>query len=149
MRLEVKAKYDYNSGHEDDLTFRAGQIIQVFEEIDAEWFNGEYSDAQGNLQRGMFPRNYVSIIPPKKPDVIARPNIEQPASNSANRSGGSESIIEGESSTKRVPSNVGFEPPSRTSTDIPTSIDVMKAGGHSTIKGTPLVSQGVSGRHFH
>jgi myosin tail region-interacting protein MTI1 len=61
MGLEVKAKYDYNSGHEDDLSFNAGQIIQVTEEVDDEWYNGEFND-RGQLRRGMFPRNFVSII---------------------------------------------------------------------------------------
>jgi len=59
MRLEVKGKYDYNSGHEDDLSFNAGQIIAVTEEVDDEWYQGEYTDGEGHLHQGMFPRNFV------------------------------------------------------------------------------------------
>jgi hypothetical protein len=65
MRLEVKGKYDYNSGHEDDLSFNAGQIIVVTEEVDEEWYQGEYIDDEGRLRQGMFPRNFVQVVPPK------------------------------------------------------------------------------------
>src|SRR5271169_1902698 len=59
MATEVKAKYDYNSGHEDDLSFTAGQIINIIEEVDEEWYNGAYVDGQGKRHQGMFPRNFV------------------------------------------------------------------------------------------
>jgi hypothetical protein len=61
MTKEVKAKYDYNSGHEDDLSFTAGQIITILEEVDDEWYSGEYHDGQGKRHRGMFPRNFVVV----------------------------------------------------------------------------------------
>ena len=67
MAIEVKAKYDYNSGHEDDLSFAVGQIITVLEEVDDEWYNGEYVDSEGRRLQGMFPRNFVvnfsNIVP--------------------------------------------------------------------------------------
>jgi|SRR5277367_1884967 len=63
MAREVKAKYDYNSGHEDDLSFTAGQIITVTEEVDEEWYNGQYFDSQRKLHQGMFPRNFVTVLP--------------------------------------------------------------------------------------
>ena len=59
MTTEVKAKYDYNSGHEDDLSFASGQILTVIEEIDGEWYFGEYVDGNGRRHQGMFPRNFV------------------------------------------------------------------------------------------
>ena len=76
MAKEVKAKYDYNSGHEDDLFFTAGQIITVTEEVDEEWYNGQYTDSQGKLHQGMFPRNFVTVPPkpsPAPPPPAARP----------------------------------------------------------------------------
>jgi len=67
MAKEVKAKYDYNSGHEDDLSFTAGQLIAVTEEVDDEWYNGQYTDSQGKLHQGMFPRNFVTVPPKTSP----------------------------------------------------------------------------------
>lgn len=69
MPLEVKAKFDYNSGHEDDLSFTAGQVIKVTEEVDDEWYNGEYVDNRGSLRQGMFPRNFVVPIPLRGTDT--------------------------------------------------------------------------------
>ncbi|KAK6337714.1 hypothetical protein TWF696_001197 [Orbilia brochopaga] len=73
----VAALYEYVSGHEDDLDFKAGQKIRVTEEEDADWLHGEYRDAQGNLKKGIFPKNYVERVPepepPKLPPVPVRP----------------------------------------------------------------------------
>lgn len=57
----VKALYPYQSEHEDDLTFEAGQTIKVEVIEDDEWFTG--SLAEGPAKSGMFPRNFVEIIP--------------------------------------------------------------------------------------
>jgi myosin tail region-interacting protein MTI1 len=65
MAIQVKAKYDYHSGHEDDLSFSAGQILNVTEEVDEEWYNGEYHDGNGTHHRGMFPRNFVTLNTPE------------------------------------------------------------------------------------
>jgi hypothetical protein len=65
MAIQVKAKYDYHSGHEDDLSFSASQIINVTEEVDEEWYNGEYHDGNGTHHRGMFPRNFVTVHTPE------------------------------------------------------------------------------------
>jgi hypothetical protein len=67
MAKEVKAKYEYHSGHEDDLSFAAGQLITVTEEVDDEWYNGQYTDSQGTLHQGMFPRNFVTVAPKPSP----------------------------------------------------------------------------------
>jgi len=72
MPLEVRAKYDYNSGHEDDLSFAAGQVITITEEVDEEWYSGQYEDSAGTLQLGMFPRNFVTVMTPENTPVAAR-----------------------------------------------------------------------------
>lgn len=60
--FKVRAIYDYKSDHDDDLTFVAGQIIQVTDIEDDDWYTGNYD---GNS--GMFPKNFVKIEdPPKK-----------------------------------------------------------------------------------
>ncbi|KAF2801482.1 uncharacterized protein BDZ99DRAFT_342350, partial [Mytilinidion resinicola] len=53
------AVYDYSSPHEDDLSFRQGQIITVTEQEDEDWYSGEYTDGAGAKQEGLFPRNFV------------------------------------------------------------------------------------------
>ena len=62
MASVVKAKYDYDSGHEDDLSFVAGQVINIIGEEGDEWYNGEYVGIDGKHHQGMFPRNFVSAV---------------------------------------------------------------------------------------
>ncbi|PSN69418.1 hypothetical protein BS50DRAFT_341641 [Corynespora cassiicola Philippines] len=80
--FKVKAVYDYASGHEDDLSFPAGQVITVTEEEDADWYVGEYIDASGSKQEGLFPRNFVEKYepePPPRPNRASRHKpLEQP-----------------------------------------------------------------------
>ena len=70
--FRVKALYEYTSPHEDDLTFDAGQVITVTEEEDEDWYGGEYTDANGAKQEGIFPRNFVEKIEPTAPPRPAR-----------------------------------------------------------------------------
>lgn len=69
--FKVRATYDYSSPHEDDLSFKSGQIISVTEEVDADWCIGEYTDDTGTKHDGMFPRNFVEKYEPEPPP---RPN---------------------------------------------------------------------------
>jgi hypothetical protein len=79
--FKVKASYEYNSPHDDDLSFPQGQIITVTEEEDADWYVGEYSDESGSLKSGLFPRNFVERYepaPPPRPVRSTRPKSSQP-----------------------------------------------------------------------
>ena len=69
--FKVKAVYEYTSPHDDDLHFPNGQIITVTEEEDEDWYVGEYVDATGVKQEGIFPRNFVENYEPTAPP---RPN---------------------------------------------------------------------------
>jgi hypothetical protein len=69
--FKVKAVFEYTSPHEDDLHFPNGQIITVTEEEDEDWYVGEYVDASGVKQEGIFPRNFVEKYEPTAPP---RPN---------------------------------------------------------------------------
>jgi hypothetical protein len=71
LPFKVKAVYEYTSPHEDDLHFPNGQIITVTEEEDEDWYMGEYVDASGVKQEGIFPRNFVEKYEPTAPP---RPN---------------------------------------------------------------------------
>ncbi|KAG7662338.1 uncharacterized protein J8A68_004109 [[Candida] subhashii] len=56
--FQVKAIFDYKSDFEDDLNFSIGQIITVTTIENDEWFTGEYDG-----KSGMFPKNFVEIVP--------------------------------------------------------------------------------------
>jgi hypothetical protein len=65
--FKVKAVFEYTSPHEDDLHFPNGQIITVVEEEDDDWYVGEYMDASGVKQEGLFPKNFVEKYEPTAP----------------------------------------------------------------------------------
>jgi hypothetical protein len=72
--FKVKAVYEYTSPHEDDLHFPTGQIITVTDEEDDDWYSGEYVDASGVKQEGIFPRNFVEKYEPTAPPRPVRAN---------------------------------------------------------------------------
>lgn len=67
MSFKVKSLFEYSSGHDDDLPFSIGQVITVTEEVDDDWYSGEYVDDAGVKQEGMFPRNFVEKFEPVAP----------------------------------------------------------------------------------
>lgn len=71
--FKVKAVFEYTSAHDDDLSFPNGQIITVTEEEDADWYVGEYTDAQGGQHSGLFPKNFVERYEPEIPSRPTRP----------------------------------------------------------------------------
>ncbi|KAL9057253.1 MAG: hypothetical protein Q9162_002457 [Coniocarpon cinnabarinum] len=72
LPFKVKAIYDYSSPHDDDLNFFSGQIINVTEEEDNEWYVGEYTGEDGVKKDGLFPRNFVERYEPQAPPRPAR-----------------------------------------------------------------------------
>jgi hypothetical protein len=81
-QFKVKAVYEYTSPHEEDLHFPLGQIITVITEEDDDWYSGEYVDASGVRQEGIFPKNFVEKYEPPAPPRPTRPNRpkkEEPA----------------------------------------------------------------------
>jgi len=70
--FKVKAIYEYSSPHDDDLNFPQGQIINVTEEEDNDWYSGEYVDSVGGKHEGIFPRNFVEKYEPEIPLRPAR-----------------------------------------------------------------------------
>ncbi|POS82819.1 hypothetical protein EPUL_003903 [Erysiphe pulchra] len=65
--FKVKSIYEYVSQHDDDLHFPLGQIIDVTNEEDDEWYSGEYVDESGIKQEGIFPKNFVEKYEPTAP----------------------------------------------------------------------------------
>lgn len=75
--FQVKAVYEYSSPHDDDLSFPNGQLITVTDEEDADWYYGEYLDASGDKQEGLFPRNFVKMYEPETPPRPSRPSRQR------------------------------------------------------------------------
>ncbi|MCJ1335521.1 hypothetical protein MMC09_000792 [Bachmanniomyces sp. S44760] len=75
--FKVKATFDYASGHDDDLAFSIGQIITVTDEEDAGWYYGDYADAGGAKQEGLFPKGFVERYEPETPPRPSRTNRQK------------------------------------------------------------------------
>ncbi|KAG9128391.1 hypothetical protein FRC07_014805 [Ceratobasidium sp. 392] len=66
--LRGEAKWDYESGDPADLSFRAGDIIEIVEETSEDWWVGRI-----NGKQGMFPSNRCTKIEPG-PATSTSPN---------------------------------------------------------------------------
>jgi len=53
-RLSVKALYDHEAEEEDELNFKAGDIVEVVEKLEGGWWRGSCRGKEG-----LFPSNYV------------------------------------------------------------------------------------------
>ncbi|XP_044873672.1 SH3 domain-containing protein 19 isoform X3 [Mauremys mutica] len=54
---KAKALYDFQGQNEDELSFKAGDIITELEPVDEDWMSGE---VQG--KSGIFPKNFVQVL---------------------------------------------------------------------------------------
>lgn len=54
---KVKALYDFLGENEDELSFKAGDVITELEPVDDDWMRGELMG-----RAGMFPKNYVQFL---------------------------------------------------------------------------------------
>ncbi|KAK9707815.1 Variant SH3 domain [Popillia japonica] len=57
-RLVAKALYNFVGQSARELTFRKGDIIYIRRQVDKNWYEGEH-----NAMIGLFPANYVEIVP--------------------------------------------------------------------------------------
>lgn len=101
----VRALYPYESDHPDDLTFQAGQQITVETIEDDEWYSGSYVDGS---KSGMFPRNFVEILPdiPHRPKRASQVLPPQPATAG---SGAAPSAAGDAAEPQQVPPASSFE----------------------------------------
>ncbi|KAI9488031.1 hypothetical protein BDB00DRAFT_850388 [Zychaea mexicana] len=78
-----KAMYDFEGESIEELSFRAGDVITVVEEVDEGWWLGEVEHF-GPKRRGIFPVNYTEDIVGnsnnRSPPMPARPSIPPAAS---------------------------------------------------------------------
>ncbi|XP_029796044.1 SH3 domain-containing protein 19 isoform X1 [Suricata suricatta] len=54
---KAKALYDFHGENEDELSFKAGDIITELESVDDDWMSGELMG-----KSGIFPQNYVQFL---------------------------------------------------------------------------------------
>jgi len=60
---QVRANFDFTAEASNELSMKAGDIINVISEIDEGWWQGEMADGSGRT--GIFPQNYTSEITPQ------------------------------------------------------------------------------------
>ncbi|NWW74798.1 SH319 protein, partial [Climacteris rufus] len=54
---KAKALYDFHGENEDELSFKAGDMITELESVDEDWMSGEMLG-----KSGIFPKNFVQIL---------------------------------------------------------------------------------------
>ncbi|XP_006870941.1 PREDICTED: SH3 domain-containing protein 19-like isoform X2 [Chrysochloris asiatica] len=54
---KAKALFDFHGENENELSFKAGDIITELESVDEDWMNGELMG-----KSGIFPKNYVQFV---------------------------------------------------------------------------------------
>ncbi|KAG4098485.1 hypothetical protein H8356DRAFT_991039 [Neocallimastix lanati (nom. inval.)] len=59
---QVRANFDFTAEASNELSLKAGDIINVIAEIDEGWWQGEIADGSG--RSGIFPHNYTTEITP-------------------------------------------------------------------------------------
>lgn len=59
-KLEARAIWDWTSEDPNDLSFRAGDIIEIVQETNADWWTGNSKGKQG-----LFPATYVERLAPR------------------------------------------------------------------------------------
>lgn len=120
----VRAVFEYDSGHDDDLSFPIGQIVTVTAEEDADWYYGEYTDGAGGKQEGIFPKNFVERYEPPAPPRPTRPSRPKKEADPApadTTEAVSESQAQPEPQVADDRDTVGQQPPPPQSPPMPSS----------------------------
>ena len=74
VRPQLRALYDFKGNGVDELSFRSGDVINVIQEEDGGWYNGEL-----NGQKGFVPSNYVERIARQPKPKQTQPKPPPPA----------------------------------------------------------------------
>lgn len=61
-KLLAIAAFDYQAQHEDELSFKAGDIIEIVDRPDDQWWRGRRQSADALQQPPLlFPANFVQL----------------------------------------------------------------------------------------
>ncbi|KAF9223451.1 SH3-domain-containing protein [Gyrodon lividus] len=66
-KVEARAIWDWTSEDPNDLSFHAGEIIQIITETNADWWSGRNTSGK----QGLFPSSYVEKLPQFPPRTIS------------------------------------------------------------------------------
>jgi len=55
------AAFDYQAQHDDELSFKAGDSIEVFDRSDGQWWKGRKQGDTRQIQPLLFPANFVQL----------------------------------------------------------------------------------------
>jgi len=75
-RPQCRALYDFQAENPDELSFSTGQVIDIVSQENSDWWTGIL-----NGREGIFPANYVELIPQVRPSVRVVPCFEFYATN--------------------------------------------------------------------
>ncbi|KAI9308776.1 SH3 domain-containing protein [Cunninghamella echinulata] len=75
----VEALYDFQGPNPEDLTFKQGDIIEIKEKVNGDWWRGSL-----NGRIGLFPSNYVKVISTNIPKEKQSPHLPPPSSSPYN-----------------------------------------------------------------
>jgi hypothetical protein len=82
-RVQAKALYDFDAENQDELSFREGDMLNIMEQADPNWWEAEL-----NGRRGKVPTNYLEVMK-SAPPATPPPRAQPPANPTAPPQGGS------------------------------------------------------------
>ena len=61
--FEVRALYDFRQQEAGELEFNRDDVVTVTEWSDKNWWRGQVTRSDGNVESGIFPSNHVQVPP--------------------------------------------------------------------------------------